>query len=232
MGSASAGGSAGFAGPVDGVFARAVSTGLGMAAGESGDETLRSRLSDADSLLAALAHRAPSAELHAMADLAEAGPIALLGTPHTASTYAALFWNGERFHAEHVPWTVRLLFLARTMTPEPDRHAAAVAAGEAVRSTWPPPPSGVVAAGLTVDTVAAAACTAVALGLDAAAADEVGELGAALMLVTPAEPSASQVALYAGHALASGWLAAQLHHAGLVAAPGTATEVLATREAP
>jgi hypothetical protein len=191
-----------------------------------------SDLQEAESALAALAALAPGPELEALAAQGDPGSTPLLGTPHTAETYSALLWNGERFERHGVHWAARLLFLARASAVRQDRVAVGVRAGEAMRTTWPPTPTAAPVAGLTVDTVASSVCVAVAGGLHGEAVEQVAELAAALMLITPAEPGSDLAGLHAGHALASGWLAVQLHRSRVVAAPGTSAEVLATREAP
>lgn len=186
----------------------------------------------AESALAELATLEPDEELTALAARQVPGPTPLLGTPHTAATFAALLWNGERFERHGLPWGARLLFLARVCAGEPDGVDAAVRAGKSMRDAWPPSRPSNPVAGLTTDAVASSVCAAVACGLDDEAVQQVTELAASLMLVTPTEPSRELAGLHAGHALASGWLAVQLHRSGVVAAPGTLSEVLATREAP
>lgn len=191
-----------------------------------------STLDEAESVLADLAAIEPDHDLRNAAARQDPGSTPLVGTAHTAATYPALLWNGERFERVGTAWPVRLAFLIRTVGEVPDRFAAAVDLGVALRSMWPPAPVSHPVAGLTADTVAAAACAAVAAGLDGADLECVAELAAGLMLITPADPRPELAGLYAGHALAVGWLALQLHRCGVLAAPGTAAEVLAAREAP
>jgi hypothetical protein len=210
----------------------ALAAALALATGNDLAVSSRSDFDEAESALAALTALEPDEDLQATAAQKDPGPTPLLGTPHTAETYSALLWNGERFERHGVSWGARLLFLARASGGRPDRLAAGVQAGEAMRATWPPEPTTTPVAGLTVDTVSSGVCAAVSDGLEGEAVEQVAELAAALMLITPAAPGSELAGLHAGHALASGWLAVQLHRSGLVAAPGTSAEVLATRETP
>ncbi|HET7400087.1 MAG TPA: hypothetical protein VFJ94_16350 [Intrasporangium sp.] len=200
-------------------------------------------LADAQAQLAHLGRLGPDPDLSELAPQQDPGDTPLLSTPHTASTYPALLWNGERFERLSAPWAARLAFLARVAAgdaAEPVRLARAVWAGEVVRRLWPPAPEGPARAGLTTDSVAAGACAAVASGIEGDELAAVAELAAGLMLVTPVDVGAGAPAgatphlagLAAGHCLAAGWLAVQLFRCGVLAAPGTALEVLATREAP
>lgn len=210
----------------------ALAAALALATGNDLAVNSGSDLDEAESALAALTALEPDEDLQATAAQKDPGPTPLLGTPHTAETYSALLWNGERFERHGVSWGARLLFVARASGGRPDRVAAGVQAGEAMRVTWPPEPTTTPVAGLTVDTVSSSVCAAVSDGLEGEAVEQVAELAAALMLITPAAPGSELAGLHAGHALASGWLAVQLHRSGLVAAPGTSAEVLATRETP
>lgn len=210
----------------------ALAAALALATGKDHAVNSGSDLDEEESALAALTALEPEEDLQATAAQKDPGPTPLLGTPHTAETYSALLWNGERFERYGVSWGARLLFLARASGGRPDRAAAGVRAGEAMRATWPPESTTTPVAGLTVDTVSSSVCAAVSDGLEGEAVEQVAELAAALMLITPEAPSSELAGLHAGHALASGWLAVQLHRSGLVAAPGTSAEVLATRETP
>lgn len=173
-------------------------------------------------------------DLRAVAAHQDAGDVPLLGTTLRAGTYPALLWNGERFERLGVAWVTRLAFVARAAAPEghePDL-AHAVGVGVAVREGWPGADPRDAAAGLTTDTVATAVCAAAASGVRDRELERVADLAAALMLVTPTQVTPGLAGLLAGHSLASGWLAVQLHGCGVLAAPGTAEEVLNTREAP
>lgn len=191
-------------------------------------------LAEAESQLAELAMAPTDHDLAEIAEHADVGDSPLLGTRHRAQAYPALLWNGERFERLHAPWPARLAFLAGVAAGEAadrNRVARSVRLGESVRGLWPQPAE-TATAGLTTDSVAAAVCAAVAAGVEDSALEAVAETAAALMLITPAAPSAELREMHAGHALASGWLALVLLRSGVLAAPGTAAEVLGTREAP
>lgn len=180
--------------------------------------------------------RAPvDADLATLAAQQEPGPVPLLGTPHSTAPYAALLWNGGRFERLDVPWGTRLAFVAVTVkgaTEFGESLVPAVEAGVALRALWPPSASTEPVAVLTADAVAAGVCAAVASELGRAELAAVAELAAGLMVVGPTVEDPRLRALQAGHSLAAGWLAVQLHLCGLLAAPGTAEEVLLTRETP
>lgn len=180
--------------------------------------------------------RAPvDADLATLAAQQEPGPVPLLGTPKSTAPYAALLWNGGRFERLDVPWGTRLAFVAVTAQGAPafgESLVPAVEAGVALRALWPPPAAPEAVAALTADAVSAAVCAAVATGLGGADLAAVAELASGLMVVGPTVGDPRLRALQAGHSLAAGWLALQLHLCGLLAAPGTAEEVLLTRETP
>lgn len=180
--------------------------------------------------------RAPvDADLATLAAQQEPGPVPLLGTPNTTAPYAALLWNGGRFERLDVPWGARLAFLAVTTQAVPafvESLVPAVEAGVALRALWPPPAGPGAVAALTADAVSAAVCAARATGHGNADLVAVAELASGLMVVGPTVSDPRLRALQAGHSLAAGWLAVQLHLCGVLAAPGTAEEVLLTREAP
>jgi hypothetical protein len=180
-----------------------------------------------------IAHRPIDAALEVVVPQQDQGHARLLGTALTAAPYAALLWNGERFHRESIRWSTRLTFLALTVVGPDAPDAAltpAVRGGETLRQLWPPAPSSLVTAGLTTDVVSAAVCAALASTISEEGMASVVELAASLMLVTPTVPSSQLAGMHAGHSLAAGWLAVQLHHCGVVGAPGAATDVLAIRE--
>ena len=204
---------------------RATST---TAAGGAG-EALEQELEELD----ALTRQPVEADLGALAVLQEPGEVPLLGTDLSSAAYPALLWNGERFERLGTRWNARLAFVALTAAQPgaPSTSLArAVRTGGAVRGLWPPASPPGAAAGLTTDVVCAAVCAALAAGVAAEELEPVAELAAGLLLVTATEPDADTSHLQAGHALAAGWLAVQLHHCGVVAAPGTSADVLTTRE--
>lgn len=188
----------------------------------------------AESSLADLTAADTDGDLAERAARQEHGDTPLLGTQLRTHPYPALLWNGERFERLGARWPARLAFLAVVAAgPAPDRPrlARSVQLGESVRLLWPEPSAAPVA-GLTTDSVAAAVCAAAAAGLPDHELGFVAEMAAALMLVTPRVHETRVQEIHAGHALASGWLALQLVRSGVVAAPGTAAEVLGTRDAP
>lgn len=202
--------------------ARHKETAAGVAAGVAAD-------------LETLAWAPVDADLATLATQQEPGPVPLLGTPNTTTPYAALLWNGGRFERLDVPWPTRLAFAAVTAQGAAafgERLVPAVEAGVALRALWPPPAAPGAVAALTADTVSAAVCAAVATDHAAADLAAVAELASGLMVVGPTVSDPRLRALQAGHSLAAGWLAVQLHLCGFLAAPGTAEEVLLTREAP
>jgi hypothetical protein len=170
----------------------------------------------------------------ALADRQAAGDTPLLGTSSRTDPYPALLWNGERFERLDATWPARLAFLTLATaggSSDHQRAGRAIQVGEAVRRSWPDDPTNPVA-GLSTASVAAAVCAAIAEGVADDDLEMVAEIAASLMLVTPLRPAAGIRESHAGHELASGWLAVQLFLAGLVAAPGTSSDVLKTREAP
>lgn len=191
-------------------------------------------LAQAEAELSRLAGAATDPDLVELAERQEAGDTPLLGTSLRTQVYPALLWNGERFERLRAPWPARLAFLTLATTGEgfdSPRSARAIAVGEAVRRSWPQDPEDPVA-DLTTSSVGAAVCAAIAAGVPDEDLEAVAEVAAALMLVTPLRPTAEVRESHAGHALAAGWLAVQLFRSGVVAAPGTAAEVLLTRVAP
>jgi hypothetical protein len=186
--------------------------------------------------LEALAEQSVDADLVGLVTQQEPGPVPLLGTGNTAAPYPALLWNGERFERLGVPWHTRLAFVAVTAASparlSQEDLAGALQAGVAMRTLWPSPPPPTAVAGLTTDTVSAAVCAAAATGHSGAQLAAVAELAAGLMLVSPTPSDPELHGVQAGHSLAAGWLAVQLHLCGVLAAPGTAEEVLSMREAP
>ena len=185
--------------------------------------------------LEALARGPVDADLATLAAQQERGPVPLLGTSNSAAPYAALLWNGARFERLDIPWGTRLALVAVTAQGARtfgDSLVPAVEAGEALRTLWPPPAPTAAVAALTTDAVSAAVCAAVATGHVGADLAAVAELASGLMVVGPTVGDPQLRALQAGHSLAAGWLALQLHVCGLLAAPGTAEEVLLTREMP
>ena len=84
-------------------------------------------------------------------------------------------------------------------------------------------------AGLTLGVVPAAACAAVASGVDPDELGDLIDLAGSLMVVTaPDAADEVQRGLWAGHCLAAGWLAAQVMSAGLVTMPGALEHTVQT----
>jgi hypothetical protein len=184
--------------------------------------------------LGGLVHRPVDADLRAVVPQQDEGQMRLVGTALSASAYPALLWSGERFHRESTRWSARLAFVALTIAgidAPKTALAPAVRGGETFRTLWPPAVPTAAHAGLTTDAVSVAVCAALASGISEEGLESVVELAASLMLVTATVPSPELAGMHAGHSLAAGWLAVQLHRCGVVEAPGTVTEVLSIREA-
>jgi hypothetical protein len=198
-------------------------------------ETAASAATGVAAELDTLARAPVDADLATLATQQEPGPVPLLGTPNTTTPYAALLWNGGRFERLDVSWATRLAFVAVTARGAPafgESLVPAVEAGVALRALWPPPAAPGAVAALTADAVSAAVCAAVATDHADADLAAVAELASGLMVVGPTVSDPRLRTLQAGHSLAAGWLAVQLHLCDLLAAPGTAEEVLLTRAAP
>jgi hypothetical protein len=177
----------------------------------------------------------PDADLRALAERQSPGDAPLIGTASTTDAYASLLWNGEWMERLGVPWRTRLVLLAQIAAGEPAPESdlgAALGAGETMRLLWPPAAAPHPVAELSYDTVAAAICAAMASGIPNGELTSLAELAAALMVVAPSQGHLAPHGLNAGHSLAAGWLAVQLHRCRVLAAPGTGAEVLSTREAP
>jgi len=198
------------------------------------ESACEAELARAEAELSRLAHAATDLDLVERAMHQEAGDTPLLGTSLQTHVYPALIWNGERFERLQATWPARLAFLVLATAGKDfgrSRSARAITVGEAVRRNWPQDPESPVT-GLTTSSVGAAVCAAIAAGVPDDDLEAVAEVAAAVMLVTPVRPTAEVRESHAGHALASGWLAVQLFRSGVVAAPGTAAEVLGTQVAP
>lgn len=145
--------------------------------------------------------------------------------------YPELLALGERFEREGLSWRDRLSELLQLLGTAPSGRDAAVSHGLVVRNGWPHRGADALA-DLTGDSITVASTLAAAQAEPEEALQAIADLAAGLMLVTPVHSSDAVRTLHAGHALASGWLAVHLFHAGVRAAPGTREEALATRQAP
>lgn len=125
-------------------------------------------------------------------------------------------WNGARLHRAGSPRVDGLVTLGTVCGVFGDDLDAAVAAGLAAVPTGPRVGS---TAEVTRWVSAAAVCAATALG-DGPVPTGVVELAGSLMVVHVPPASEVLAGLLAGHTLAAGWLATQLHAAGLVGVPG------------
>jgi hypothetical protein len=180
--------------------------------------------------LAALAAVPPPAALRPWAEsvAADDGALPLLGTGRRADPYPALQWNGALLRRAGAPSDDGLVLVALAAAPPGATRgdvARGLAAGRAVDAQLPS--GGGAPAVPTVRVLAAAACAAVTAGADPAGLGELLDLAATLVVVTPpGGGSAVEEDLWAGHALAAGWLAPVLAGVGLTTSPGSAAETL------
>jgi hypothetical protein len=153
---------------------------------------------------------------------AEGGALPLLGTGRRADPYPALQWNGALLRRAAAPADDGLVLVALAAAP-PGATLADVArglaAGRAVDADLPPVDGA--PAVPTLRVLAAAACAAVTAGADPAGLAELLDLAATLLVVTPpGGGTAVEEDLWAGAALAAGWLAPVLAGAGETSASG------------
>ena len=160
---------------------------------------------------------------------ADDGALPLLGTGRRAGPYAALQWNGALLRRADAPLDDGLVLVALAAAPSGATLgdvARGLAAGRAVAADLPSAEGA--PAVPTVRVLAAAACAAVTAGADPAGLGELLDLAATLVVVTPpGGGTAVEEDLWAGHALAAGWLAPVLAGAGLTSPPGAAAATLA-----
>jgi hypothetical protein len=160
---------------------------------------------------------------------AEGGALPLLGTGRRADPYPALQWNGALLRRAGAPVADGLVLVALAAAPPGATLgdvARGLAAGLAVDADLPPVDGA--PAVPTVRVLAAAACAAVTAGADPAGLAELLDLAATLLVVTPpGGGTAVEEDLWAGAALAAGWLAPVLAGAGLTTSPDSAATTLA-----
>ena len=111
------------------------------------------------------------------------------------------------------------------------RLVQGVRAGLAIRNsrTWPGERVVVPTAAATTDVISVAACAAVSAGLGLDDVSRVLDIAGSLMIIKPAWPvdSTEMSGQWGGHSLAAGWLAVQLHRAGVSGMSGGLEHTLA-----
>lgn len=151
------------------------------------------------------------------------GAVPLLGADRRSAPYPALLWNGGRALSAGLgpPASLTLVGLVMGQDDETDaaRLAQGVRAGLAIQDSRSWPGERVIAptASVTTDVISAAACAAVSAGMGLDDVAKVLDLAGSLMIIKPASSvgSAEMSGQWSGHALAAGWLAVQLHRAGI-----------------
>src|SRR5690606_13186822 len=177
----------------------------------------------------------------------QAAGFPLLGTDRQAEPYVALQWNGERA-ARAGLGVVDLVVLTGVVTGwQQDRtigdlaRAVARALEERARAVSTRLDA---VAPVTADVVTTAVCAGVLSGIPEGELSALVDLAGTLLQVRPAPLSGTALpatqaltddtasghtaATAAGHTAAAGWLAAQVHLAGMVAYPGAFAETVAT----
>jgi hypothetical protein len=170
------------------------------------------------------------------------GAVPLLGAGRRSAPYPALLWNGDRASSAGLgpPASLTLVGLVTGQDHESDatRLVRGVRAGLAIRDSRLWPGTGVIGptASVTTDVISAAACAAVSTGMGLGEVAKVLDLAGSLMIIKPASSvgSANMSGQWSGHALAAGWLAVQLHRAGVSGMSGglehTLTCIAGSRE--
>lgn len=195
--------------------------------------------------VSALAREAVPGDLLAWADRCSSHEgFPLLGTGRSAEPYVALQWNGERaaraglMIADLVVLTglVTAWQLDRTVG---DLHAA-VDGALAVRASTVTPLLNT-GAPVSADVVTTAVCAGLLSGVPEDEVPTLADLAGTLLQVSPLAVEAGTAGLAgrtvggpavaataAGHTAAAGWLAVQVHLAGLSAYPGALADTVAT----
>ncbi|MFW0785990.1 hypothetical protein AAFP35_15870 [Gordonia sp. CPCC 206044] len=190
-----------------------------------------------DAAAAALAETLPSELAPAESDgaatwaglIAADGGSPLLGTTRTAPTYPALMWNGARLAAAAPgrQWAPLLAAVAAAAADaDPVRVGRAVIAGEAVLDDATELLGADPVAYPTLATLAAATAASLAGPAEGADLVDVLDLAASLQLFVPDAEHASTHGWTAGHAAASGWLAAALPADAITPMPGSVAHTL------
>ncbi len=151
------------------------------------------------------------------------GAVPLLGAGLRSAPYPALLWNGDRASNAGIGPCASLTLVGLVMgqgdEADATRLVQGVRAGLAIQDSRSWPGQRVIAptAAATTDVIAAAACAAVSTGMGLGDVTKVLDLAGSLMIIKPASSvgSAEMYGQWSGHALAAGWLAVQLHRAGV-----------------
>jgi hypothetical protein len=154
---------------------------------------------------------------------ASGGSVPLLGANGRSAAYPGLLWNGDRCLRAGMGPSAVLTLVGLVIGQDDDADAArlvqGVRAGMAIRDSrlWAGRPVIAPTASATTDVISTAACAAVSAGMGLCDVTKVLDLAGSLMIIKPTSPvgSAEMSGPWAGHALAAGWLAVQLHRAGV-----------------
>jgi len=163
------------------------------------------------------------------------GDVPLLGTDLRSAPYPALLWNGARCSRAGMGPAAALTLVALVVGQNDEagssRLVQSVRAGLAIRDSRSWPGERVVAptAAATTDVISVAACAAVSAGMGSEDVSKVLDIAGSLMTIKPARPvgSTEMSGQWSGHALAAGWLAVQLHRAGVSGMSGGLEHTLA-----
>jgi hypothetical protein len=166
---------------------------------------------------------------------APGGSVPLLGANRRAAPYPALLWNGDRCLRAGLGPSAALTLVGLVIGQDGGADAArlvqAVRAGLAIRDgrSWPGECAIAPTASATTDVISTAACAAVSAGMGLDDVAKVLDLAGSLMIIKPASSlgSTEMSGLWSGHALAAGWLAVQLHRAGVSGMSGGLEHTLA-----
>lgn len=150
----------------------------------------------------------------------------LLGTARCAEPYVALQWNGERVSRAGLGMTDLVVLTGLVAAWQHDRTLgelqAAVDRALQVRADVVMPLAA--DAPVTADVVTAAVCAGVLAGVPEDELTTLVDLAGTLLQVQTSETTHTA----AGHTAAAGWLAVQVHLAGMVAYPGAFADTVAT----
>lgn len=159
----------------------------------------------------------------------------LLGTSVRAEPYVALQWNGERCLRAGLAGEDLVALTGVVTAWLHDRSVGDLQAAVTRALGELPGGTGAATAGVpvTAEVVRTAVCAALLSGVREAELPELIDLAGTLLQVRPRIAGATQGAgSAAGHTAAAGWLASQVHLAGLTAYPGALTDTLATATLP
>lgn len=160
----------------------------------------------------------------------------LLGTDREAEPYVALQWNGERAARAGLGLLDLVVLTGLVTAWEQDRSVGdlvyAVTGALAARRDMVPATRSVGAA-VTADVVTTAVCAGLLSGVPVEGLPPLTDLAGTLLQVLPQTAfTPDSKAAAAGHTAAAGWLAVQVHAAGLVAYPGAYADTVATAALP